>query len=224
MGRFERAAWGLGIALIAVYGAVRVHGAIMKQHELERFAEAKQATHESRRGAVPATSRGDKTPVDFSQWSDSRIRAYRESLKREADPPLAVLRVPKIRLEVPVLAGTDDFALNRAVGHIEGTARPGEDGNVGIAGHRDGFFRGLKDIARGDRIELETLDGTEIFVVDEVVIVDPDAVDVLSPTNAPSITLVTCYPFYFVGSAPQRYVVKGIRTLVPVATVSDRAH
>ena len=59
---------------------------------------------------------------------------------------------------------------------------------------------------------------------DEVVIVDPDAVDVLSPTNAPSITLVTCYPFYFVGSAPQRYVVKGIRTLAPVATVSDRAH
>jgi sortase A len=214
----ERLAWGLGLSLIAVYGAVRVHGAIMKQQELEQFAEARQAAAESR----PAGGDRAASPVDFSLWSEGRVRAYRASLELKADAPLAVLRIPKIRLEVPVLDGTDDFALNRAVGHIRGTARPGEPGNVGIAGHRDGFFRGLKEIASGDRIELETLERTETYIVDEVVIVDPEAVEVLEPTEVPSITLVTCYPFYFVGSAPQRYVVRGVRSSLPVASANDR--
>lgn len=225
--RFEYIAWGLGLALIAIYGAVRVHGTVMKQHELERFAKARQAAAAgllADSGAVPVASSGDQLAVDFGLWSESRVRAYRESLERQTESPLAVLRIPKIRLEVPVLDGTDDFKLNRAVGHIQGTARPGESGNVGIAGHRDGFFRGLKDIARGDRIELETLEGTEIYIVDEVVIVDPDAVEVLDPTEAPSITLVTCYPFYFVGSAPQRYIVRGVRSSSSVAKVEDRSH
>jgi sortase A len=222
--RFEYIAWGLGLALIAVYGAVRVHGAVMKQYELERFAEARQAAAErypAGGGAIPVASTGDRLPVDFGLWSEGRVRAYQESLGRETDSPLAVLRIPKIRLEVPVLGGTDDFELNRAVGHIQGTARPGESGNVGIAGHRDGFFRGLKDIIRGDLIELETLEETETYIVDEVVIVDPDAVGVLDSTEAPSITLVTCYPFYFIGSAPQRYIVRGIRSPSPIAKATD---
>jgi sortase A len=222
LGRFERVAWGLGLALIVVYGAVRVHGAIMKEHELERFAEARRAAVESRPasdGAIPVAAPGERPPIDFRLWSEGRVRAYEESLEQETDAPLAVLRIPKIRLEVPVLDGTDDFALNRAVGHIRGTARPGEVGNVGIAGHRDGFFRGLKNITRGDLIKLETLEGTETYIIDEVVIVDPDAVEVLDPTEASSITLVTCYPFYFVGSAPQRYVVRGIRSPSPMARV-----
>jgi sortase A len=212
--RFEYIAWGLGLALIATYSAVRVHGTVMKKHELERFAEARQA--------VAASS--DPFPVDFGLWSDGRVRAYQESLERESGSPLAVLRIPEIQLEVPVLDGTDDFELNRAVGHIQGTARPGESGNVGIAGHRDGFFRGLKEIARGSRIELETLEGTETYIVDEVVIVDPDAVDVLDPTEASSITLVTCYPFYFIGSAPQRYIVRGVLSPSSVARVDDRSY
>jgi sortase A len=118
-----------------------------------------------------------------------------------------VLRIERVRLRVPVFEGTSDTILNRGAGWIEGTARPGEPGNVGVAGHRDGFFRGLKDVAVGDRIEIDTGQATQIFSVDEISIVNPDDVHVLYPRSRPSLTLVTCYPFYFVGSAPQRYIV-----------------
>jgi sortase A len=129
-------------------------------------------------------------------------------LQKPAPAPLAVLRVPKIRLEVAVLPGTDDFTLNRAVGHIEDTAMPGTDGNSGIAGHRDGFFRGLKDVGLGDAIELETLHGKEVYHVERVWVVYPQEVSVLDATPTRSLTLVTCYPFYHVGPAPQRYIVR----------------
>lgn len=126
--------------------------------------------------------------------------------------PLAVLRIPKIKLAVAVLEGTAESTLNRAVGHIETTALPGSDGNSGIAGHRDRFFRGLKDIRAGDLLELETLTSVDTYRVERTWIVDPHEVSVLDPTDSPSITLVTCYPFYFVGSAPQRFIVRAVRT------------
>ena len=110
-----------------------------------------------------------------------------------------------------VLPGTDDATLDRGLGHIEDTALPGGVGNAGIAGHRDGFFRGLKDILPGDTIELDTLDRKEIYRVERTWIVDPSDVSVLDPTPAAAITLVTCYPFYFVGSAPQRFIVRAVR-------------
>jgi sortase A len=113
---------------------------------------------------------------------------------------------------VPVLEGTDDLILNRGVGLIAGTARPGDEGNIGIAGHRDGFFRGLKDVGPGDRIELAEEGKTETFVIDNIVIVDPKDVSILARRERPSLTLVTCYPFYFIGSAPQRYIVQASLT------------
>jgi sortase A len=122
-----------------------------------------------------------------------------------------VLRIQRVGLEVPVLEGTDDWTLNRAVGHIADTAVPGTAGNSGIAGHRDGFFRALKDLAPGDTLELETLQSNEIYRVERTWIVDPDDVTVLDPTPSSAMTLVTCYPFYFVGSAPQRYIVRAAR-------------
>jgi sortase A len=97
------------------------------------------------------------------------------------------------------------------VGHIDGTALPGPDGNSGIAGHRDGFFRGLKDIGPGDGIEVDTLQGRELYRVERVWVVAPEEVSVLDATPLRSLTLVTCYPFYFVGSAPQRYIVRAVR-------------
>ena len=100
--------------------------------------------------------------------------------------------------------------MNRGAGWIEGTAELGTTGNIGLAGHRDGFFRGLKDIKSGDVIELETLDGSLTYRVSEITIVDPEDVYVLAPTPEPSVTLVTCYPFYFVGNAPKRYIVRGV--------------
>jgi sortase A len=109
---------------------------------------------------------------------------------------------------VPVFIGTGDLVLNRGVGQIEGTAPPGEVGNIGIAGHRDGFFRPLKDIAIGDELVLETTSESITFLVEELHIVDPADVWVLEPTDSPAVTLVTCYPFYFIGSAPQRFIVR----------------
>jgi sortase A len=143
---------------------------------------------------------------DLSLWSEKRIAKYREALTMTFAPPIAVLRVPRLHLEVPVFDGTDELILNRGAGRIAGTAKPGEGGNVGIAAHRDGFFRGLKNVQLGDRIELETINRKLTYDVREIVIVNPYNVEVLRPRPF-SLTLVTCYPFYFFGDAPQRYIV-----------------
>ena len=121
-----------------------------------------------------------------------------------------MLRIPRIGLEVPVLEGSDDATLDRGAGHIEATAVPGADGNVGIAGHRDGFFRGLKDVVPGDALELDLRSSTERYRIERIWIVGPDDVSVLDRTPERSVTLVTCYPFYFIGSAPQRYIVRAV--------------
>jgi sortase A len=203
----ECLAWGLGLALLLTYVAVRAHGAIQQRQAMRQFDDARAAS-----AATLATPRDwTELPPDHSLWSDERLRAYEQALDHDTGAPLAVLRIPGIDLEVAVLDGTDEVTLNRAVGRIEGTARLGEAGNVGIAGHRDGFFRGLKDVSTGDVIELETLGGIETYEVTQITIVDPSAIDVLDPTPQPAITLVTCYPFYFVGSAPERYIVRATR-------------
>lgn len=121
--------------------------------------------------------------------------------------PLAVLRIPGIHLEVPVLDGTDVLTLNHAAGRIAGTALPGQAGNIGIAAHRDSFFRNLGKLRVGDPIELETRNGVQTYVIEQTRIVMPDDVSVLDPRPTPSLTLVTCYPFHYLGRAPQRYIV-----------------
>lgn len=158
--------------------------------------------------AAGVVSPAPSADIDQSLWSDGRIAKYRDSLKLAFAPPLAVLRIPGLGLEVPVLEGIDERTLNRAIGHVPGTALPGEPGNVAIAGHRDGFFRGLKDLAVGDRLELEVGGERRLYAVESLRIVAPEAVEVLAPTPAPALTLITCYPFYFVGNAPQRYIVR----------------
>jgi len=160
--------------------------------------------------------------VDFTLWSPQRIAAYKDSLTAKRDLPLAILRIPKINLEVPVFNDTDDLTLNRGVGRIVGTARIGEPGNVGIAGHRDGFFRGLKDVAREDYVELASPGRTDEYVITGIQIVSPEDVHVLDATTVPTLTLVTCYPFYFVGSAPQRYVVTATIKISDQTDVSVR--
>ena len=124
------------------------------------------------------------------------------------DAPLAVLRIPKIQLEVPVFDGTDAATLDHGAGRIAGTAQVGGGGNVGIAAHRDRFFRGLKDVVPGDPIELARPGQTDRYIIDWIRVVRPTDVFVLEPTPGPAVTLVTCFPFYFIGSAPQRYIVR----------------
>jgi len=197
-------AWTFGLAALAIWSVINLAGIAGSREDLARFEVLRAAGVQQQR-VLPAAP-----APDLSEWDVERVRAWRAVLTQPAPAPLAILRIPKIRLEVAVLPGTDDFVLNRAVGHIAETALPGADGNSGIAGHRDGFFRGLKDIGPGDAIELETLRGRQTYRVERTWVVDPEDVSVLDATSTRSLTLVTCYPFFHIGPAPQRYIVRAV--------------
>jgi sortase A len=194
----------LGSFLVFTYSAVRIYGEAYSRAALQEFSRKQKSMTAS--GRENPSSRKAGIP-DFRLWSEKRIEAYQSGLLGNVPPPLGVLEIPSIELEVPLLEGSDDLTLNRGVGHIEGTTAPGAIGNVGIAGHRDGFFRGLKDLRLGDTMALCTEKGNSRYVVDEILIVPPENVSVLAPRSKPALTLVTCYPFYFVGRAPLRYIV-----------------
>jgi len=182
-----------GAALLAVFFQIRADSDRQREDGLRAFHDA-----------------GLKTVMapDQELWDARRVAEYQKSLKVEAGPPLAVMTIDKLNIQVPVYDGADDFNLNRGVARIKGTATIDAEGNLGIAGHRDGFFRGLKDIAMGDRIEIQTARGEVNYAVSSIEIVEPNDVSVLAPTPEQTITLVTCYPFYYVGHAPKRYIVK----------------
>jgi sortase A len=200
----ERILLMTGVILLSAYVGMRLYGVIVSRYVVESFQQKAPAEFVSSH-ADSVTTR--PTEVDTSLWSDKRMRAYNESLSHAFGAPLAVLSIPKIHLEVPVFEGTDDVTLDRGAGRIVGTAHPGQPGNLGVAGHRDGFFRGLKDLTLGDEIKLALPEGDATYVVDQITIVAPQDVSVLQPRAISSITLVTCFPFYFVGSAPERYIV-----------------
>jgi len=195
IGTAERVLLAVGLTLLGAWGAARLHRSVASRAALKTFKASAWVKADA------------ESAVDFTLWSPQRIAAYKESLTAKRDLPLAILRIPKINLEVPVFEDTDELTLNRGVGRILGTAQIGEPGNVGIAGHRDGFFRGLKDVQRDDFVDLIRPGRTERYVISNIQIVNPDDIYVLDPTAVPTLTLVTCYPFYYVGSAPQRYVV-----------------
>jgi sortase A len=118
------------------------------------------------------------------------------------------IEIPRLLFSVVVVEGIDHTSLRRAAGHIPGTALPGQPGNVGLAGHRDTFFRPLKDLRIKDEIRFSTLHGNFKYEVVSLKIVEPDSVGVLAQSNENVLTMVTCYPFYFVGPAPQRWIVR----------------
>ena len=132
------------------------------------------------------------TAAEQSDWSPQRKAEYEHSLQVDAGETLAVLRIPARNIEVPVFDSIDETALNRGVGHVAG----------------DGFFRRLKDIEVGDAIQLTTINGQQEFRVSQLDIVDPLDVSVLDPTDETVITLITCYPFYYLGAAPDRFIVR----------------
>ena len=206
-----------GAMMLGLYLMAHLHRATLSQAELQRFKSQDAAS--AYRNLPVALTTGHP---DFGLWSAQRIKDYQLSLAAHFAPAIALLEIPKIHLEVPVLEGTDELSLNRGVGHVSGTAGPKEDGNMAIAGHRDSFFRGLKDVDLGDTVEMVTPRGTRAYVVDRIVIVDPDDISVLQPRSRESLTLVTCYPFYFVGSAPKRYIVQAsVVNSAAVDVISD---
>jgi sortase A len=203
----ERMLLWAGATLLVVVTVTLLHRWVFSHLALAEFDKSRSAAVQ--KDSQPSVEVNGAEGVEFSLWSEERVRAYRESLLVKNDAPLAVLRIERLSIRVPVFEGTDDVVLNRGVGWIAGTARPGEAGNsnIGIAGHRDGFFRRLKDIAAGDTAELSTLGVVSLYTVDSIEIVTPDKVGVLRPRGVPSLTLATCYPFYFVGDAPKRFIV-----------------
>ena len=162
-----------------------------------------------------------RLPLPDSQTADAGRRLPGESpgdavgtsgsIRRRAEPGawIARLEAPAVELKATVLEGSDDRTLRRAAGHIEYTPMPGEPGNIGIAGHRDTTFYPVRKLKAGDRLTLTTASHVFEYDVRDTWIVEPEDVQVLDPTARPALTLVTCYPFNFVGNAPKRFIVRG---------------
>jgi len=181
-----------GAAAIGAYAWLQIERSYFGSQYLQQF---EQTVHTSPPPREPVTSVGSREA---------------HAPRAASLPVLARLRVPRLNLEVPVLEGVDARTLRRGAGWIPGAARPGETGNIGIAAHRDTFFRPLREVRTGDRIELETLDRRQSFVVRSVYVVEPDHLQALRPTAEPTLTLVTCFPFDYIGPAPRRYIVQAV--------------
>lgn len=213
--KIQAALLSIGLALGAIYIAARAESYYASRTAIERFDSAQLAAtagEAQNDGNELQSSEPRATEPDFSDWGEGRIRAYVDAAKRAGGAPLALLQIPKIHLKAPVFDGTDGLTLNHSVGRIAGTSMPGEAGNIGLAAHRDGFFRGLKDLEPGDEIDLKTHSGIDLYTVDRIQIVSPRDVSVLRDQDRSALTLVTCYPFYFVGNAPKRYIVTAFLT------------
>ncbi len=141
--------------------------------------------------------------------------------RRPAPPPngtlIGRLTIPRVKVRAAVREGADDETLDVALGHIPGTALPGQSGNVGVAGHRDALFRGLRNIRKNDVIHFQTATASYQYLVDSTSIVKPKDVGVLAPGPHSEMTLVTCYPFNYIGSAPDRFIVKARLLETPFA-------
>ena len=201
----ELCLWALALGCLAVFGLIQTQQRAAAQEALSDFHAARSAAD----NFVHIAERVLAEP-DQALWSDARISDYREHRPGSADAAIAVLRIPRLSLEAPVFEGALDAELARGPGRIRGTASIGSDDNIGIAGHRDGFFRVLESIQQGDVIELLGPTSDARYRVTETWVVEPDAVHVLDPTEQGALTLVTCHPFYFVGHAPRRFIVRAV--------------
>ena len=234
----ELGLWSLGLLAILVFFFARAGGELERQNAIaqfnevraqrilageginEEFGSAADLNAQSSHAAATPLNSVESAAVEPSFPSDRSTgiavrdapAPAREAASGSASAvlPIAILSIPAVGLEVPVFEDTSERNLNRGAGWIEGTAGPNDGGNMAIAAHRDGYFRALKDVKVGQHLDLVSLNETQRYRVTEVLIVDPEEVWVLAPTEADAVTLVTCYPFYFVGNAPQRYIVRAL--------------
>ena len=187
----ERTLLIIGITCLGYYGYVSAEAALYQAFET-RELDAILASVPS----APAAS------------SSGSPRTVTPKVVPKKGAAVGRLEIPRLGISAIVRAGSDARTLRLAVGHIPGTALPGEPGNVGLAAHRDTFFRRLGDIREDDEVRLVTADGTFTYRVQGTKVVNPSDVWVLDPTGTPALTLVTCYPFTYVGSAPRRFIVR----------------
>lgn len=148
-------------------------------------------------------------------YQSIEMRRFEEARETAAPTPSLVeggsigeIQIPRLGLTAVVVEGDSEAVLQHAVGHLADTALPGEPGNIVLAGHRDTFFRPLKRVRAGDAITLRTREGDFEYLVESTAVVQPTDLTVIQPTDRPTLTLITCFPFYYVGPAPDRFVVR----------------
>ena len=173
---------------------------------------------ENRRLEEAIAARKAQPVSQTSPASETDALSSFQAAAEEQEPPkleegalVGRLEIPRVGVSSIVLEGVASRTLRRGIGHIPGTDLPFQKGNVGLAGHRDSFFRALKDIGKNDIITFTTPEGTFRYQVEWTKIVRPKDTDVLDDPGRPALTLVTCYPFYYVGSAPKRFIVRAVR-------------
>lgn len=197
----EKLTWAAATVLLSLALGGFVRSVAMPENQLVNPPAAALDTHPAglpMQGSTPA----------MDSWSEARRRRYVEAPPGAA--AIGELTIARLKLRVPVFRDDRDRHLDVGAGVVEGMAYPDELGHIGIAAHRDGYFRALKDIVPGDEILLQTRRGPRRFVVQETRVVEPEALHWLQDTPDPRLTLVTCYPFYFVGNAPQRFLVRAV--------------
>ncbi|MGD0922680.1 MAG: class D sortase [Terriglobia bacterium] len=193
----------VGILALSYCAFVRLDARFYQAYQTWRFERALKGS----KPAIDSVEQLHPLPLPALAEAD---RARVERAAPEGSP-LGRIEISSIGLTAMIAEGADGRTLRRAVGHIPGTPLPGQPGNVVIAGHRDTFFRGLRNIHKDDEITLTTLNGTYRYRVDSTKVVEPEDIAVLDHSADAILTLVTCYPFYFVGPAPKRFVVRAHR-------------
>lgn len=198
----------IGTLALTYCAAVLIDKWALQAYQTWRFERALRDARQSDR----ARSKAEPFPAEFHEEA-VHPRNDSSGAKIVAGSPIGRIEITSIGIAAMVMEGTDGKTLSVAVGHVPGTPVPGQQGNIVLAAHRDTFFRGLRKIRKDDEIVMTTLDGSYHYLVDSTQVVDPDDIKVLAPTPDDFLTLVTCYPFYFVGPAPKRFIVRARRIL-----------
>jgi sortase A len=206
-----------GLAAVDIYVWINTSSVVYQAYQDWSFDETLRGLQPSVRGfaadEIYWLFGGSKAKVPEPPETFSPAPVERHALP---DMLIGRMRIPRLGVVAMVREGADGGTLERAVGHIPGTALPGKRGNVALAGHRDTFFRPLRNIRKDDAIELETANGIYRYVVQSTSVVSPRDVSVLAAAERQqTLTLVTCYPFYYVGSAPKRFVVRAVQASSP---------
>jgi sortase A len=194
----QRALFACAVLLLGYCGFALADAWMFQRREnrdLDRLLRDRRAASES-------------TPQPESSASPESSTSPKDAPAAAKDGLIGRIEIPRLLLSAVVIEGVDRTALRRAVGHIPGTALPGQAGNVVVAGHRDTFFRGLKDLRTKDEIQFSTVKGNFKYEVESLKVVEPNNVGVLARSGQNVLTMVTCYPFYYLGSAPKRFIVR----------------
>jgi sortase A len=198
---------GVAILLLGYCGFVLLDARLYETYQSWRFQQALKSLMPSNGGAENL----HPSSLPAAEAESNPTRTESPGIAGRGGSALGRIEISAIGLEAMIMEGTDAKTLRRAVGHISGTPLPGQPGNVAIAGHRDTFFRALRNIHEDDEITLTTLAGSYRYRVNSIKVVEPDDTAVLDNSDAAILTLVTCYPFYLVGPAPRRFVVRAHR-------------